>query len=88
VYNFVRGTILLLFGIDSKTSGKTWFCGADVAKALGYSNTRDALSRHCKEDGVVKHHIIDSIGRTQQAKFISEGNIYKHYNKPFGSFLL
>ena len=23
-----------------------WFCGKDVAKILGYSNTRDALSRH------------------------------------------
>lgn len=28
-----------------------YFCGSDVAKALGYSNTRDALSKHCK--GVV-----------------------------------
>ena len=25
---------------------KTWFVGKDVAKALGYSNTRDALSKH------------------------------------------
>ena len=23
-----------------------WFCGKDVAKILGYSKTRDALSRH------------------------------------------
>ena len=33
-------------------NGEVLFCGADIAKALGYSNTRDALSRHCK--GVVK----------------------------------
>lgn len=25
-----------------------WFCGADVAKALGYVNTRDAVATHCK----------------------------------------
>ena len=33
--------------------GKPYFVGADVAKALGYNNPRDAVSRHCK--GVVKH---------------------------------
>ncbi|WP_415533812.1 Bro-N domain-containing protein [Ethanoligenens sp.] len=51
------------------------FCGADVAKALGYSNSRDAIIRHCKTDGVVFHDIIDGMGRTQQAKFITKGNL-------------
>nr|DAX63270.1 MAG TPA: antirepressor [Caudoviricetes sp.] len=32
---------------------KSYFAGTDVAKALGYSNPRDAIARHCK--GVVKH---------------------------------
>ena len=27
-----------------------WFVGLDVAKALGYSNTRDALIRHIEDD--------------------------------------
>ena len=36
---------------------KVLFCGSDIAKALGYSNTRDALSRHCK--GVVKCDALD-----------------------------
>ena len=27
---------------------KVYFCGSDVAKALGYSNAPDALQRHCK----------------------------------------
>ena len=26
--------------------GQPWFVGKDVGKALGYSNTRDALSKH------------------------------------------
>lgn len=57
--------------------GRVLFCGADVAKSLGYKDSVNALKSHCKPDGVVKHHIIDSMGRRQQAKFISEGNLYR-----------
>ena len=32
--------------------GKIWFCASDVAAALGYSNPRDAVVRHCKPMGV------------------------------------
>lgn len=58
-------------------NGKIMFCGKDVAAALGYRDTVNALKMHCKEDGVVIHHLIDSIGRRQAAKFISEGNLYR-----------
>lgn len=58
-------------------NGKVLFCGSDVAKALGYSNTKDALARHCREDGVAFHDLIDSMGRQQQAKFINESNVYR-----------
>lgn len=60
-----------------ESNGKILFCGSDVAKALGYVNTKDALTRHCKEDGVAFHALIDSMGREQQAKFINEGNVYR-----------
>lgn len=30
--------------------GNPWFIGKEVAEALGYSNTRDAISRHVDED--------------------------------------
>ena len=33
-------------------NGQILFCGTDVARALGYSNPRDAIIRHCR--GVVK----------------------------------
>lgn len=33
-------------------NGTVLFCGSDVASALGYRNTKDAVSKHCK--GVVK----------------------------------
>lgn len=53
---------------------KVLFCGKDVAKALGYANTQDALNRHCRE--VVKRDLIDALGRKQEASFIPEDDIY------------
>jgi anti-repressor protein len=57
-------------------SGNILFCGSDVAKALGYKDTVNALKQHCR--GVVKRHPIqDGLGRTQQARFITEGDLYR-----------
>lgn len=56
---------------------RVWFGATDVASALGYSNPRDAIVRHCKTHGVVIHDVIDSLGRNQQMKFINEGNVYR-----------
>lgn len=54
-----------------------YFVGKDVAKALGYSNTRDAINTHVeeedREDGVA---IYDSIGREQKATVINESGLY------------
>ena len=57
--------------------GKPWFPATACAKILGYANPRDAIGRHCVEDGVVKHDVIDNLGRTQSTKFITEGNLYR-----------
>lgn len=54
--------------------GKPFFAATDVATALGYSNTRDAVSRHCK--GVVKCDIPTSSG-VQNMSVIPEGDIYR-----------
>lgn len=51
------------------------FCGADVARALGYSNTQDAIIRHCK--GVVKHDAITSTRGKQEMSFIPESDLYR-----------
>ena len=56
-------------------NGKPYFVGKDVAKALGYKDTVNALKQHCR--GVVKHHLTDSLGREQDAVFIPEGDIYR-----------
>lgn len=56
--------------------GRTMFCAKDVATALGYKDTTNAIKLHCR--GVAKHHpIIDSLGREQQARFITEGNVLR-----------
>lgn len=54
--------------------GKPYFVGTDVAKALGYNNPRDAVSRHCK--GVVKHDTPTSSG-VQPMSYINEGDLYR-----------
>ena len=54
--------------------GKYLFCGADVAKALGYANSRKALIDHCK--GVTKRDTLTA-GGMQQLSFIPEGDVYR-----------
>ena len=54
--------------------GKVLFCGLYIAVALGYSNPRDALRRHCK--GVVKRDTLTE-GGPQQLSFIPEGDVYR-----------
>lgn len=56
---------------------KIYFCGSDVAKALGYAQTAKAVREHCKSDGCLFQTVIDSLGREQKVKFISEGNVYR-----------
>lgn len=57
--------------------GKPYFCGSDVAKALSYTNPKKAVTDHCEEDGVTICSLIDSLGRKQEAKFITEGNVHR-----------
>ena len=56
---------------------KPYFCGSDVARALGYANPQKALRDHCEVDGVTTCSLIDSLGREQEAKFITEGNVHR-----------
>lgn len=55
-------------------NGTVLFCGIDVAKALGYSNPRDALNRHCR--GVVKRDTPTTSGE-QEMSFIPESDLYR-----------
>lgn len=57
--------------------GKPYFCGSDVAKALGYSEPHKAVTRHCRDDGMKRTPIADSLGRVQETVFIPEGDLYR-----------
>lgn len=64
---------------------KEFFPASQCAKILGYTNPRDAIKRHCKSEGVVKHdgvsYTTNQHGFTSQQiteiKYISEGNLYR-----------
>ena len=58
-------------------NGKYLFCGTDVAAALGYSNPRDAIIRHCRY--VVKRDAPhpQSPDRKISMTFIPEGDLYR-----------
>ena len=59
-----------------------WFVGKDVATALGYSNTKDALAKHVDDDDKkmgsqnATPSIKDSLGRDQYPVFINESGLY------------
>ena len=57
--------------------GKPYFPAIECAIVLGYKNPRDAIAKHCNEDGVAKRDVIDRLGRTQGKKYITEGNLYR-----------
>jgi len=56
--------------------GKEWFPAHQCATLLGYSNPRDAVRRHCKLGGVVKHDTPTESG-VQPINYINEGNLYR-----------
>lgn len=53
---------------------RTYFCGTDAAKALGYAIPSKAVNTHCK--GVSKMEA-PTTGGVQTLLFISEGDLYR-----------
>ena len=75
-------TDLSVFAFDSQAvrvvmvDGQPWFVGKDVAEVLGYKDTTNAIKQHCR--GVVNHHpIVDSLGRNQEVRIISEPDMLR-----------
>ncbi len=69
--------------LDKK--GTVLFCGSDIARALGYADTAQAIKLHCNEDDVTIYPLVDNMGRVRPAKFINESNVYRlitHSNLP------
>lgn len=52
-----------------------FFVGKDVCAVLGYSNSKDAMSRHCK--GVVKRYPLCTTGGPQNVRVLSESDVMR-----------
>lgn len=58
-----------------RIDGEPYFVGKDVARVLGYSNTRDALNKRVdEEDKEVAN--CDTLGRSQEMTIINESGLY------------
>lgn len=55
--------------------GQPYFVGRDVCARLGYTNTADAMSRHCK--GVVKRYPLQTEGGLQEVRVLSEPDVLR-----------
>ncbi len=55
-------------------NGKILFCGSDVAKALGYTNSNKAINDHCR--AITKRSTLIS-GKIQKINYILEGDLYR-----------
>lgn len=58
-----------------QVDGESWFVGRDVADALGYTNTRDALSKHVGNEDKNTVAIRDGKGNPNQT-IINESGMY------------
>lgn len=56
-------------------NGEPWLVGKDVAEVLGYSNTRDALSKHVDDEDKNTVAIHDGIGNPNKV-IINESGLY------------
>lgn len=64
-----------------EVDGEPWFVGKDVAEALSFKNTRDALGRLVDAEdkmpsGIPTPPFYDALGREQHPVFINESGIY------------
>ena len=69
--NEAFGTVRTLY-----IEGQPWFVGKDVAEALGYSNPRDALSKHVDEDDKNTVAIRDGNKGNPNQIIINEAGVY------------
>lgn len=75
-YTAANGELLAIIHIERDNNGDPWFLASDVCKALGYANPRDAVSRHCREKGVVKRDTLTQ-GGMQSLSYLDEPNVYR-----------
>lgn len=62
--------------VATTENGEPLFCAKDVAMALGYADTADAISRHCKSGKKVFRPHANGIGGVNVV-YISEKDVYR-----------
>lgn len=62
--------------VITNEQNQVFFVAKDVCDLLGYSNSRDAISKHCKKEGVAFCDTPTDSG-IQQMTIINEGNLYR-----------
>lgn len=73
---------IIPFDFDGQTvrtiieDGAPLFVGRDVASALGYRDPNDAMKSHCRGPAESRS-ILDSLGRAQQVRVITESDVYR-----------
>lgn len=58
-----------------EVDGEPWLVGKDVAAALGYSDTSDALKRHVDDEDKLTRRFTDS-GQSREMYIINESGLY------------
>ena len=58
-------------------NGKVLFCATDIANALGYSNPRDAIAKHCRCVAKCDIPHPQSTEKQIEMSFIPEGDVYR-----------
>lgn len=61
--------------LDDPKTGEVWFIGKDVAKALGYKDTDQALRKHVDSEDKLPRRF-DGVGQEREAIFINESGLY------------
>ena len=56
--------------------GEPWFVGKDVATALGYNNSRDAIAKHVDAEDLNTVAIRDGIKGNPNMTIINESGLY------------
>lgn len=59
----------------AENEGKILMCGIDVARALGYSDVKQALKRHIRRE--IKLIPTETKGGVQNLRYIQEGDVYR-----------
>lgn len=68
-FNFNNNEIRVI-----EKDGESWFVAKDVAELLGYSNSRDAINKHCKAKASVAFH---DGSQSRNITIIPERDLYR-----------